>query len=122
MSASRPGGLGVVGHELGEQAPEADRLGAQLGAHEPVAGAGRVALVEDEVDDGEHAGQAIGHLGVAGHAVGDPCAAAILRLARTRRWAIVGSGTRKARAISAVVSPPSVRRVSATRASIASAG
>ena len=28
------GGLGVVGHQLREQAPEADRLGAQLGAHE----------------------------------------------------------------------------------------
>ena len=66
------GGLGVVGHQLGEQAPEADRLRAQLGAHEAVAGAGGVALVEDEVDDGEHAGQAIGHLGVAGDAVGDP--------------------------------------------------
>ena len=65
------GGLGVVGHQLREQAPEADRLRAQLVAHEAVAGAGRVALVEDEVDDGEHAGQAIGHLGVAGDAVGD---------------------------------------------------
>ena len=46
----------------------------------------------------------------------------ILRLARTSRWAMVASGTRNARAISAVVSPARVRRVSATRASVASAG
>src|SRR5215203_951793 len=46
----------------------------------------------------------------------------ILRLARTRRLAIVGSETRKARAISEVVSPASVLSVSATLASSASAG
>ena len=46
----------------------------------------------------------------------------ILRLARTSRCAIVGSGTRNARAISAVVSPASVRSVSATCASTDSAG
>ena len=49
-------------------------------------------------------------------------AAAILRLARVSRCAIVVSATRKARAISATVRPPSNRRVSATRASGASAG
>src|SRR6266508_1289882 len=46
----------------------------------------------------------------------------ILALARTSRCAMVGSGTRKARAISGVRSPPSVRRVSATLASDESAG
>src|SRR3954464_10755602 len=46
----------------------------------------------------------------------------ILAFARTRRLAIVGSGTRKARAISAVVSPARVRRVRATRASSGSPG
>ena len=35
-------------------------------------------------------------------------------LARLMRWAIVASGTRKARAISAVVRPPTARRVSAS--------
>src|SRR5262245_25189054 len=45
-----------------------------------------------------------------------------VRLARTIRWATVGSGTRKARAISSVVSPPISRNVSATRASAASTG
>ena len=49
-------------------------------------------------------------------------APAILPLARTRRLAIVASGTRSARAISAVDRPHSVRRLSATRASSASAG
>ena len=44
-------------------------------------------------------------------------ASRILRLARTSRCAIVASATRNARAISAVVRPPSARRVSATRAS-----
>ena len=49
-------------------------------------------------------------------------ASRIFRFARTRRWATVGSDTRKARAISGVVSPPSVRSVRATRESSASAG
>ena len=49
-------------------------------------------------------------------------AAVIFRLARTSRCAIVASGTRNARAISSVVRPPSVRSVSATCASSASAG
>ena len=38
------------------------------------------------------------------------------------RCATVGSGTRNARAISSVVSPPSSRSVSATRASVDSTG
>ena len=50
------------------------------------------------------------------------CASAILRFARTIRLPMVGSATRKARAISPVVRPPSARSVSATRAGISSAG
>ena len=46
----------------------------------------------------------------------------IFCLARTSRLAMVGSLDRNARAISAVVSPASVRRVSATRASSERAG
>src|SRR5215470_18098264 len=46
----------------------------------------------------------------------------ILAFARTRRWAMVEVGTRKARAISSVESPPRVRRVRATCASGARAG
>ncbi len=45
-----------------------------------------------------------------------------VRLARTIRWATVGSGSRNARAISAVLRPHSRRRVSATRASAGSTG
>src|SRR5881227_2820826 len=49
-------------------------------------------------------------------------AALIFRLARARRCAIAGSATRKDRATSVVDSPPSSRRVSATCASVESAG
>ena len=42
------------------------------------------------------------------------CASRILRFARTMRCAIVGSGTRNARAISSVCRPPSSRNVSGT--------
>ena len=49
-------------------------------------------------------------------------AVAIFVLARVMRAPIVVSCTRKALAISVTVSPPTIRRVSATRASIASAG
>src|SRR3954454_15125855 len=49
-------------------------------------------------------------------------ASAILRLARTIRLPMVGSATRKARAISPVVRPPSARSVSAKRAGMSSAG
>ena len=49
-------------------------------------------------------------------------AATILDLVRVSRFATVASGTRNARAISAVVSPVRLRSVSATRPSIGSAG
>ena len=95
--------LGLVRHQLDEQAAEPDRLGAQVVADERVARAGRVALVEDQVDDGEHA-RAAARAGRrrAGTRYGMR-ASRILPLARTSRCAIVASGTRNARAISAVV-------------------
>ena len=49
-------------------------------------------------------------------------AALILAFARVIRCPMVVSCTRKARAISGTVSPPTMRSVSATRVSIASAG
>jgi hypothetical protein len=49
-------------------------------------------------------------------------ARAIFCFARVTRWAIVASLTRNARAISARLRPPSVRKVSATWASFESAG
>ena len=59
--------------------------------------------------------------GPSGSSNGTPASPSV-RLARTMRWATVGSGSRKARAISAVLRPPSRRRVSAARASGASSG
>ena len=44
--------LRLVGHELGERAPEPDRLDREVSA-------AAVALVEDQVDDGEHRGEAV---------------------------------------------------------------
>ena len=105
--------LGLVGHQLGERTAESDRLCREVAAT-------AVALVEDQVDDREDGGDAVGKQGAGGTRNGIP-AALILRFARTSRFAIVASGTRNARAIS-VVSPPRLRNVSATCASSASAG
>ena len=121
ISATRPCTSGSVGSELGEDAPEPQRLLAQRRSHPVVAGGRRVALVEDEVDDLEHRGQPRGSSSPRGTSNGTRASARV-RLARTIRWATVGSGTRKARAISSVVSPPSRRSVSATRASVDSTG
>jgi hypothetical protein len=63
--------LGVIGHQLAQQQPEADRLCAQLAAHQTIALAGGIALVEDQVDDPQHTAQAVGKLLVGGHAIGD---------------------------------------------------
>ena len=86
------------------------------------ASAAAVALVEDQVDDRQHRGEAVRAAGAPGGTRKGMPAARILCFARTSRLAIVASGTRNARAISSVPSPPSVRRVSATWASSASAG
>ena len=45
--------LGFVGHQPGERAPEPDRLRREVFA-------AAVALVEDQVADAEHCGQAVG--------------------------------------------------------------
>ena len=69
--ASRPSASPLVGHQFDEHAGEADRLDAEVGAHEGVPARRRVALVEHEVDDGEHGAEPVGELGVVGDAVGD---------------------------------------------------
>ena len=46
--------LRLVGHQDGEQLREPDRLLAEVGADVLAAAARRVALVEDEIQDGEH--------------------------------------------------------------------
>ena len=91
-------------------------------AHERVARARRVALVEDQVDDRQHRPQPLRQLGLVRHAVRD---AARRGSCPSRARAAAPSSaraTRNARAISAVVSPPSSRSVSATWALAASAG
>jgi hypothetical protein len=69
--STRAARLGIVGHQARQQPAEPDRLRAQLAADEPVALGGVVALVEDQVDDGEHAAEAVGQDVVGRHAVGD---------------------------------------------------
>ena len=88
------------------------------GPHPVVAGGRRVALVEDQVDHLQHRGERARRARRRAAPRRARCFSASVRLARTMRWAIVGSGTRKARAISSVVRPPSRRSVSATRASV----
>ena len=63
--------LGRAGQQLGEQAPEADRLAREVGAHERVALRRRVALVEDEVDDRHHRVEPLGQQLGRRHLVGD---------------------------------------------------
>ena len=53
--------LRLVGHEAGEEVAEPDRLVAEAAAQEGLPGRGEVALVEDEVDNGQHACEAVRH-------------------------------------------------------------
>ena len=64
-------GLGLVGHQLDQHPTEPHGLDAQVVSDESVARRGRVALVEDEVHDGQHPGETLGQVGVARHAVRD---------------------------------------------------
>ncbi len=59
--------LGLAGHEPGQDAPEAQGLLAQLRAEPLLPRRGGVALVEHEVDDLEHRGQARRELVALGH-------------------------------------------------------
>ena len=74
-------GLGLVGRQECEQAPEADRLVGQLAAIP-------VALVEDQVDHRQHGRQTVGSRWPAGTLNGIP-AALILAFARVSRRFIV---------------------------------
>ena len=57
--------LGLVGHQLGERTAESDRLCREVAAT-------AVALVEDQVDDREHGGDAVGKQVRRRHAERDP--------------------------------------------------
>src|SRR5712691_7900096 len=109
-------------NELRQDPAEAQGVLAQRRSHPVVAGGRRVALVEHEVDHLEHRGEAGGEICSGGGTSKGTRAAASVRLARTMRCAMVAFGTRKARAISSVVRPPSRRSVSAVRASVESTG
>ncbi len=68
----QPEHLRLVRHELGQQPPEPDRLGAQVGPRQRRTRTRRVALVEDQVDDGEHGRDPGGQIGLRRDAVRDP--------------------------------------------------
>jgi hypothetical protein len=98
--AQQPVNLRVVRKQLGERTSQPDCLRRHL-----VAAA--VALVEDQVNDRKNGVETLAEQVNRWHSKRDP-RSFDLRLARTSRCAIVRSGTRKARAISSVVSPPRV--------------
>jgi hypothetical protein len=58
--------LRLVGHQFGECPPEPERLGRQVAP-------ATVALVEDQVDHGEHGGEPVGQQVVGRHPKRDPC-------------------------------------------------
>ena len=80
MSATRPWTSGSFGSELGEDAPEAERVLAEARPHPVVAGGRGVALVEHEIDHFEHRGEPFaslrpvrnleGHVGLRERALG----------------------------------------------------
>ena len=114
--------LGLVGHQDREQLREPDRLVAEVAANELVSGRRGVALVEDEVEDGEHRAQALGQQVVGRDAERDAArrGSSASRERGAARASPPGRGTRaRSRACR---SPPTSRSVSATRASGASAG
>ncbi|KLL96084.1 hypothetical protein NJ76_19475, partial [Rhodococcus sp. IITR03] len=117
----QPAHLPFRRHQAVQDAREADCLLGEVGALQMFAAARGVALGEDRVQRREHHRQALRQFVRSGHRNGMR-APRIFFLARTIRWAIVGDGTRKARATSFVVRPPRQRRISATRSSAARAG
>ena len=67
----QPHDLGLARHELQQQPTQTDGLRAQVGADEVVAGGRRIALVEHQVDDGQHRREPPWEVGLRGDAVGD---------------------------------------------------
>ncbi len=67
----QPRSLRLIGHQLGQQPGEPDGLGAQVGARELGARRRDVALIEDQVEHGEHRVEALGQVALVRHPVGD---------------------------------------------------
>ena len=88
--------LGLVGHQAGEDAAEALRLGAQGRADQVLAGGGRIALVEDQVDDLQHRGEARVPLLAARHLEGEAglARASSWRARCAGRWSLRSTGRR----------------------------
>ena len=73
----QPEHLGLVGHQVGERPRQPDRLRGEVGAQQWPRRRG-VALVEDQVQHGQHRRQPVGELRLAGHPVGDAGVADLL--------------------------------------------
>jgi hypothetical protein len=102
------GDFAIFGQAVLELSGQADRLRGELDPRQRGPGAGRVAPVEYQGQHVEHRGDPLGTLTLGG--IRNSAPVALIRcLARLMRWAAVASGTRRARAISAVVSPGSPR-------------
>src|SRR5260370_16521054 len=63
--------LRIVWNELGQNTPETQRIFAEGRAHPVLAGGGRVAFVEDQIDHLQHGGQTGGKIGPAGDLKGN---------------------------------------------------
>jgi hypothetical protein len=100
--------LCAVRREINKDASEPQSVFAQFVAHDVFARACGIAFVEDEVDHCEHCSEMRRELPAARNGDGI-FASASVRFARTMRCAIVGSGTKNARAIASVVRPPARR-------------
>jgi hypothetical protein len=89
----QPHHLTVLGYELTEQSREADGLGGQVVTHRVTVGAARqIALVEDQIEDGEHAGDSSRQVNRGRHPVGTR-PALIFAFARVIRCPMVASCT-----------------------------
>ena len=100
----QPGHLGLAGQQRGQQPGQPDCLVAEIAPDQRAPRVARCPSVNTRYTTRSTAPRRSGRSADAGTRNAIP-AWRIFRLARTSRWAIVGSGTRNAAAISAVVSP-----------------
>ena len=106
-------GVELGARQQGPQQPgQPDRLAGEFDPDRVGAGTRRVPGGERQVDDRRHGVEPVGERPFLGESEPDP-ATTSLRLARVSRAAMVDSDTRKSRAMSAVETPSTNRRVSA---------
>ena len=97
--------FGFTGKKFHEDASEPQRVVTEFFPHPLLSGRRRISLVEDQVDHREYGLKPARNSSPRGISNGTWASERVL-LARKIRWPRVFSGTRKARAISAVVRPP----------------